>query len=133
MIDEAHALGQADAEPVKKCGLSDIGLRDAAQADLTVAGGRQHDVVGLNACEFFEHSARRVSEASTALPHLQGLPEHESQKAHQDVSLDAIGTLVPDRAYLELILLNAKGRFGLGELDVSLPQLFVAPISDVGA
>jgi hypothetical protein len=96
---------------------SPILLRDAAQADLTVAGGRQHDVMGLNACELFELSAWRVTEACPALPHLQGLPQHEGQKAHEDVGLDAVGTLVPDRVYLEPILLDAKGRFGSRELD----------------
>ena len=85
-----------------------------------MAGGGQHDVVGLNACKLFEHSAWRVSETSAALPH--PLPQHEGQKAHQDVGLDAIGALVPDRPYLELIFLDTKGGFGLGELDVGLPS-----------
>ena len=49
------------------------------------------------------------------------------------MSLDAIGALVPDRADVELIFLDAKGGFGLGELDVGLPQLSIAPITDVGA
>src|SRR5262245_63971275 len=87
----------------------------------------------LNAGELFEHSAWRVSEAGTALPHLQRLPQYEGQKAHEDVGLNAISALVPDRADLELILLDAKRRFGLSELDVGLPQLFVAPVADVGA
>jgi hypothetical protein len=33
VFGKAHALGQGDAEPVQKCGLSGVGLRDAAQAD----------------------------------------------------------------------------------------------------
>src|SRR5262249_56802440 len=63
----------------------------------------------------------------------QGLPQYEGQKAHEDVGLNAIGALVPDRAHLELIFLDAKRRFGLSELDVGLPQLFLAPVADVGA
>ena len=35
------------------------------------------------------------------------------------------------RSKRRLILLDAKRRFGLGELDVGRPQLFVAPVSDV--
>jgi hypothetical protein len=37
------------------------------------------------------------------------------------MGLDAIGALVPDRAHLELILLDAEGCLGLRELDVGLP------------
>ena len=40
---------------------------------------------------------------------------------------------MPDRSNRKLVLLDAKRRFGLGQLDVCLPQLLVAPVSDVGA
>lgn len=45
-----------------------IGLGDAAQANVAMGGGRQDDVVGLDAREFFEHGARGVAEARTLLP-----------------------------------------------------------------
>ena len=34
---------------------------------------------------------------------------------------------------LQLILLDAKGGFGLGELDIGLPELLIAPVGDVRA
>jgi hypothetical protein len=37
---EAHSFGQDDAETIKECGLSRIGLGDATQADLAVGCGR---------------------------------------------------------------------------------------------
>jgi hypothetical protein len=40
--------------------------------------------------------------------------------------LQAIGTLVPDGANVQLIFLDAKGRFGLRELNVGSPQLLIA-------
>jgi hypothetical protein len=58
---------------------------------------RQDDVVGLNAGELFQDRARGVSEAGAALPHLQALPQNEGEEANQDVSLDAILALMPDR------------------------------------
>ena len=67
LFREAHALGQDDAEAVKECGLGWFGLGDATQANLDVCCGWQHNVMGLNACEFFEDRARRVSEAGAAL------------------------------------------------------------------
>ena len=132
-LGEAHALGQDDAEAVEKRGLGGVGLGDAAQADLTVGGGRQHHVVRLDARELIEHGARGVAEAGAALPHLQRLPEDEGEEAYEDVCLDAILALMPDRTYAQLVLLDAKRRFGLGELNVGLPELLLIPIDDVGA
>ena len=67
------------------------------------------------------------------LPHLEALPQHEGEEAHEDVGLQTVGSLVPDRSHVQLIFLDAKSCFGLGELDVGLPQLFIAPIGDVRA
>jgi len=39
---------------------------------------------------------------------------------------------MPDRTDVELILLDAESRFDLGELDVSSPKLFIAPILKTG-
>ena len=79
----------------------------------------------LDASAFFEDRARRVTETSALLPHLEALPEHESEKANEDMRLDAIFALVPDRTHVQLILLNAKCGFGLCQLNVSLPQLLI--------
>jgi hypothetical protein len=73
---------------------------------------------------------RRRMSPCVGVGHLQGLPEHEGEKAHQNVGLDAIGALVPDWAHAQLILLDAEGCLGLRELDVGLPELLIAPIAD---
>ena len=130
---QAHALGQDDAEAIKERGLGGVGLGDAAQADIAVRLGGQDDVVGLDARELVEDGARGVAEAGALLPHFQALPQHEGEKADQDVSPDAIGALVPDGTQVELVLLDAERGFGLGELDIGFPELLVAPVCDVGA
>jgi hypothetical protein len=48
------------------------------------------------------------------------------------VGLDAILTLMPDRTHAQFVLLDAKRRFGLGKLNVGLPELLLVPISDIG-
>ena len=68
--------------------------------------GGQDDIVRLNARELFEDCARGVSEARTALPHLQALPQHEGEKADEDMGLNAILALVPDRPHVQLIFLG---------------------------
>lgn len=43
-----------------------------------------------------------------------------------------IGALVPDWMDRELILLDANGGLGLGELDVGALELLLPPVADVG-
>src|SRR5260370_2434097 len=93
--------------------------------------GRQAGGLGLNAFEFFQDDARRIAETGAALPHLQALPQYEGEKADENMSLYAILALVPDRAEVELVLLDTKSGFGLGELDIGLPQLPIAPVVGV--
>ena len=81
----------------------------------------------------FEDGARRISQPGAALPHLEALPQHEGKEADEDVGLNAIFALMPDRPDVELIFLDAESGFGLGELDIGFPELLVAPIGDVGA
>ena len=131
-VGEAHAFGQDDAESFEQRRLSGVGLRHAAQADLAVRGGGQDHVLGLDACEFLEHGARGVTQGAFLLPQLERLPQHEGQEAHQDVGLNTVGALMPDWTHAQLILLNAKCRFGLRELDVGFPELRIAPVGDVG-
>jgi hypothetical protein len=132
-LGEAHAFRQDHAEAVQECGLSGVGLGDATQADLAVCRGRQHDIVRLNARKLFKNRARRISEPCTLLPHLKALPQHEGEKANQDMGLNAILALMPDRPHLELVLVDAESGLGLGELNIGFPQLSIAPIADVGA
>ena len=101
VFGKAHALGQDNAEAVEEGGLGNVGLRHAAQADLAVCCGRQHDIVRLNASELLENGARRVSETGTLLPHLEAFPQHESEEANEDVSLNSILALMPDRTQVQ--------------------------------
>ena len=47
--------------------------------------------------------------------------------------LNAIGLVVPDWAHRQFGLVYPERRFGLGELDVRLPQRLVGPLGDIGA
>lgn len=87
----------------------------------------------LNAREFFEDGARGIPQAGALLPHLEALPQHEGKETDEDMGLHAIFALMPDRAHVELVFLDAEGGFGLGELDIGFPELLIAPIGDVGA
>lgn len=55
---ETQALGQRHVEALEEHGLQGIGLRHAAQLDLTVRARGQADVVGADALEFLEDGAR---------------------------------------------------------------------------
>src|SRR6266702_5210214 len=80
------------------------------------------------------HALRQDNaEAGTLLPHLEASPQHEGEKAHEDMSLNAVLALVPDRTHVQLIFLDTESGFGLCELDISFPELLIAPIGDVRA
>jgi len=93
-------------------------LGHAAQTNLAVRCGGRTTSWGLNACELFQDGARGIAETCALLPHLQALPQHEGEKADEDMRLHAILALVPDRTDVELVLLIRK-RLGLCELDVA--------------
>jgi len=93
--------------------LRSVGLGDAAQSDFAVCRGRQDDIVGLDARQFFKNGPRRVAEACALLPHLEALPEREGEEANEDVGLNPILTLMPDRTQVQLILLDAERCFDI--------------------
>jgi hypothetical protein len=118
VFGEAHAFGQDDAKAVEKSGVCGVGLSDAAQADLSMGGDRQDHVMRLDPRQLFEDRTWRISEACSLLPHLEALPQHESKKADEDMSLNPVLVLMPDRTEVDLIFLDAERGLGLGELDV---------------
>ena len=61
-------------EPVEQRYLRRIRLGNTAQSNLTVRVRGQNHVVRLNARQFFEQRARRVTQPGALLPQLQGLP-----------------------------------------------------------
>ena len=67
----------------------------------------------LDAGKLFEDGPRRVAEARALLPHLEALPEHEGEEANEDVGLDPLLALMPDRSNVQLIFLDAKSRFDI--------------------
>ena len=95
--------------------------------------GRQDHVMRLDARKLFEDRARRISKACAALPHLEAFPQHKGKKADEDMGLNAVLVLMPDRTDVELIFLDAESGLGLGDLDIGLPELLIAPIVDVRA
>ena len=66
-------------------------------------------------------------------PAAKVFPENIGEKANQNMSLHAALKMVPNRAESQLAFVDAKGGLRLGQLDVSAPKLFAAPIGDVGA
>jgi len=66
LLGEAHALWHGDAETLEESGLCRVWLGDAAQANLAMRCGRQDDILGLNAREFFQDDARGIAETCAA-------------------------------------------------------------------
>ena len=107
-------------------------FRHAALADFDAVAGRQDDIDAANLREFLQNAAGFVAETGFLAQGGQRFPEHIRQEADQDVRQHPILFLVPDRPNAQVAFVNSKRRFRLGELDVRLPEFFVAPVAHVG-
>jgi len=59
-------------------------------------------------------------------------PQHVGQEADQEVGQHAVLLLVPHGPQRQVALSNAERRFRVGQSRVRPPQLFVAPVANVG-
>src|SRR5262245_15096794 len=108
-----------------------VGARDTAQADRPPVGGRGHHVGTLKAGDFLQYRRWAVAQARTAHPAFQGLAQHVSQEADQQVRLDPPGLLVPDGPQAQVALLDPEGGLRVGEVHVRPPQLLGVPVGHV--
>jgi hypothetical protein len=104
-----------------------VGMRDAPQPHVTTVLEGQDDVHGLDPGRLLEHGPGARSKPSLPLPALQRLPHREGEEADQDVRLDPVLALMPDRTDLEVRLLAAESRLGLA--DARLLRSSSRPIS----
>src|SRR2546427_3067739 len=110
-----EALREAPPEPIEQDRLGLVRTDHAAETERArrLSGERQHHVGALDASQFVEDRPWAVAEPGLRLPLLEGLPEHVGQEADEDVRLDALGLLVPDRPDREFTLVDAEGRLDL--------------------
>jgi hypothetical protein len=86
-------------------------LGDTPFSDVDTAAGWQDNIHHSQVVQFLQHTAWLVAE-SCVLTHLaKRLPQHVRQETDEDVSEDTVFFLVPDRANLEIALMDAEGRF----------------------
>jgi len=74
-----------------------------------------------------------VAQAGLAALRFQRFPYPIGQEANQNMSLHPLRLLVPDRAQLQIGLLDVEGVFGFGRLDVGPPQFFRGPVENITA
>lgn len=87
----------------------------------------------MNARKLGQNSAGRIAQPGTGLPLLERFPQDVSEKADQNVRLNTILFVMPDRTHAQIGFLNPEGGLGFAELNVGLPQLLVGPVVDVAA
>ena len=85
----------------------------------------------MNAGKLSENGSGRMSQPGTPLPLLKRFPQHVSQKADQNVCLNTVLFMMPDRPDAQVGFLNPKSGLGFRELDVGFPKLLVSPVVNV--
>ena len=110
------------------------GTSHAATADFDILLSRgQDDVDQPYLAQFLEYPMWFIAQPGGAGHLMQYLPKDVGQEADQDVSLHPLLGLVPNRADSQVALVNPKRRFGVGQLDVRLPEVLGRPVHDIRA
>ena len=106
----------------------------ATAADLhAFFASRQHDIDQADPAQLLEDATRFVAQAGGLRHLVQRFPQNVRQKTDQNMGLDAIFTLVPNRPDTQVAFVDPKRGFRVRQLDVRLPQVFRRPIGHVGS
>ena len=122
------ASGEGNAETMQQEFLFSVRLCHTAKADgltpTVFRADREYDVPRLDLDDLVKQTARGIPQAAAAHPTRQRLPHRIGQEADQDVCLDPVFFVMPDRPQNEFVLRDAKCPFGVRQLDVMFPQRF---------
>ncbi|MEO2047845.1 MAG: hypothetical protein ABGX16_14895 [Pirellulales bacterium] len=83
--------------------------------DVEIASGWQDNVHHFQVTQLLQNATWFVTDPRLLTHLTEHLPQHVCQKADEDVSKNAVFLLMPDRADLEVTLMNAESRFRLGQ------------------
>ncbi len=108
-------------------------FRYAAFADLDAFSRGQHHVHHSNLLQFRKPAARLIAQTRPLAQTGQHIPEHIRQEAHQDVGLDSVLFLMPNRSETEIAFMNPKRGFRFRELNVGSPEFLIGPIGHIGS
>lgn len=120
-----QSMLESQTWPVQHQDLGPRRVNLTAQLDVPFIRWRQHDIGAVNGPEFLQDGAWAVAKPGPLLPLLQSLPAH--------LGLDQVGPVLPNGTQGYVASLNAEGGLRVGELDVGAPELFRAPVRNVGA
>ena len=104
-------------------GAQTLGFADHAQARLSASTQWGDNIHGTQIVDLVEDLAGAVAQALGLEPALQGAPHHQGDEADQDVGLHAVFFVMKEWPQAQIAFAAPKGIFGLGQLDVALPQL----------
>ena len=91
----AETLRQLEPQAAEQDPLELVRHRHAAKLNAPAGGGRQHDVVELDAGDLLEHGARSMAQGAASHPLLERLPQDVGEEREQDVRLHSILPPVP--------------------------------------
>ena len=99
---------------------------DGAQTERAADLRRQDDVETAHFGQLFQQLPRGASEAAALHPLLQCAPQHQPQKANQNVRLRAVLRAVENRPQAEVVFADPEAIFDLRQADVGPPELLRA-------
>ena len=109
------------------------GSADALLWDADTGPCRQYDINQGDLLKFSEDLSGLVAKAGPLTLLAQRFPDGLSEKADRDGGLHTLFLVVPYGPHRQVALVQAKRLFGFGQLDVSTPEFFSAPVGHVAA
>ena len=106
---------------------------EAAFADVDAAVSWYHNVRYAEATYFFQDATRLIAKPCQLAHFAACLRQSVCQESDEEASQDTVFFRVPNRADLQVSIVNTKDCLRLGQLDVRFLQHVVAPVHDVGA
>lgn len=108
-----------------------IRFSDATKAEIHAGFCGQYHVHQRQLSDLFDNLSWFVSQSGLFAHLPEALPQHVRKISDHDVCVDPGGFLMPYRTQAQVILVNAEGRLGLGQLDVRFPEFLAGPVLDI--
>lgn len=106
---------------------------DASLADFHSFASGKYYVHGTDLFKFLQDSSRFVAQTGVLTQPRQRIPQHISPNADQYLGQYTFFFLVADRSDRQLTLVDLERSFCFRQLNVRIPEFFVASIIDVGS
>ena len=110
----AYLFRQSNLEHMQQYLLGSGWFRDASSTDFLSASRVHNNVYYFDLCYLVKDLSGLVTQMGPLAELTEGFPNNKRKETDEDMGLNTLFLLMPDWAKLQIVLLDAKGRFCFG-------------------